>query len=38
VEMLVKQAAISFELWSGLPADEPVLRAALVDAMPLETP
>ena len=33
-EMLVKQAAISFELWSGMRADEGVLRKALDLALP----
>lgn len=32
-EMLVKQAAISFELWAGRPADEVVLRAALDESL-----
>ena len=32
-EMLVHQAAIGFEVWTGRPADLPVLRAALADAL-----
>jgi shikimate dehydrogenase len=32
-EMLVHQAAIGFELWTGLPADLAVLRAALAKAL-----
>ncbi len=32
-EMLVHQAAIGFELWTGRPADLPVLRAALAEAL-----
>jgi shikimate dehydrogenase len=32
-EMLVWQAAIGFELWTGQPADLVVLRAALAEAL-----
>jgi shikimate dehydrogenase len=32
-EMLVHQAAIGFELWTGRPADLAVLRAALAEAL-----
>ena len=32
-EMLVHQAAIGFELWTGRPADLTVLRAALAEAL-----
>jgi shikimate dehydrogenase len=32
-EMLVHQAAIGFEVWTGRPADLPVLRAALAEAL-----
>jgi shikimate dehydrogenase len=32
-EMLVWQAAIGFELWTGRPADLAVLRAALTEAL-----
>jgi shikimate dehydrogenase len=32
-EMLVHQAAIGFEAWTGRPADLPVLRAALAEAL-----
>jgi shikimate dehydrogenase len=32
-EMLVWQAAIGFELWTGQPADLAVLRAALAEAL-----
>jgi len=32
-EMLVHQAAIGFEVWAGRPADLPVLRAALAEAL-----
>lgn len=32
-EMLVKQAAISFDLWAGQAADEAALRSALDESM-----
>ena len=32
-EMLVHQAAIGFEVWTGRPADLPLLRAALAEAL-----
>ena len=37
-EMLVRQAAIGFELWTGREAPLPVLRAALAAALGLSSP